>query len=101
MIAALHLVPATMLAIALGRWPYAYYMALRLVVCMAAIILAVMIFRQAGKTGPWVAAFAITAGIFNPFIPVHLTRDLWQVLDLGAAGLFVAHFIVQRRATGP
>ena len=38
----------------------------------------------------------ITALIFNPFIPIHLTRGVWSILNVAAAALFIGHFIVAR-----
>jgi hypothetical protein len=43
-----------------------------------------------------VGLFVITALIFNPFIPIHLTRGVWSILNVAAAALFIGHFIVAR-----
>jgi len=45
--------------------------------------------------------------LFNPLVPIHLRRHTWQILDLVAAGVFVAAAVAlrppqgARKATGP
>jgi hypothetical protein len=34
--------------------------------------------------------------LFNPIAPVHLTRDAWGIIDLGAAALFGAHYVAHQ-----
>jgi hypothetical protein len=72
---------------ALGRHPYDYYVVLRWLVCGVGALGA---FRAsgAGKTG-WAWALGIVALFFNPIIPVHLTRETWGFIDMGAALLLL------------
>jgi len=96
---ALHWLPAVMLVTSLGAWPYGYYMLLRVVVCVAAAMLLVGdVYRRAGKITLWCAAFAATAMLFNPLVPVHLTRAIWAPINLAGAALFAVHFFVQKTA---
>jgi len=45
--------------------------------------------------------------LFNPLMPIHLRRHTWQIIDLLAAGVFVAAAFAlrstlgARKATGP
>jgi hypothetical protein len=40
--------------------------------------------------------FAVIAILFNPFLPVHLSRQSWKVYDLAAAGvLLLSVFLVK------
>ena len=94
--AALHWVPAVMLIVALGAWPYGYYMLLRVVVCIAAALLAFDIYRRAGEVTLGCTAFIAMAILFNPILPVHLTRTIWSFINLAGAALFVAHFFISR-----
>jgi len=81
------LVVAAMQLAALGDWPYGYYMLLRLVTCGVAVFIALNIEALKGKT--WVVAFWIIAAVFNPLIPIHLTRDIWRGIDIVTAVLFI------------
>jgi len=87
-----HAVPAIVAAVllfaALARWPYDYYRVLRWVTCAAAAFVA----WQGYALNAWwaVGLFAFIALLFNPFLPVHLTRETWQIIDLAAAAAFVA-----------
>ena len=46
---------------------------------------------------PWAIALMLIAVLFNPILPIHLDRSTWFYLDLGAAGIFVAHLIFVRQ----
>jgi hypothetical protein len=92
----LHFVPAGMLMLAPGRWPYGYYMLLRVVVLAAALLLAGLIYQRTKQFTIWLGLFLIAALVFNPFVPLYLTRGVWAMLNVAAAALFVAHFVVAR-----
>jgi FtsH-binding integral membrane protein len=70
---------------------YGYYTALRLVVCIGGVLVAVVEYQRADKIGLWIIIFGLVALLFNPVIPVYLTRHIWFFIDLGVAALFVAH----------
>jgi hypothetical protein len=93
---AIHLFPAAFLVGAIGPWPYGYFTLLRFVVCIAALWLAYLDYQLEEKVGPWVLALGVAAILFNPIIPVHLTRDIWFFLDLGMAALLGLHFVATR-----
>lgn len=100
---------------AVGRWPYDYYTLLRVVVCAVAASESYFAFQRAEANSAgrdkqqrraW--AFALLAVLFNPFVPVHLARATWNVIDIGA-GLALAvdlavelrgNLSVARRETG-
>jgi hypothetical protein len=72
---------------ALGDWPYGYYQLLRWITCGAAVWMAYLAY---GWEKNWATViFAIVAVLFNPLIPIHLSRELWQPIDLITAVLFV------------
>jgi hypothetical protein len=85
-----------MMLIAIGHWPYGYYMLLRVVVLAASLLLAGLIYQRTKQFTIWLGLFLIAALVFNPFVPLHLTRGVWSILNVAAAGLFVGHFIVAR-----
>jgi len=68
--------------------PYGYYILLRLVCCTAFVYLALQAFNQE-KQG-WVWVLAITAVIYNPIIRIHLTREIWLVINVITIGIAVA-----------
>jgi hypothetical protein len=94
--ALLHFIPAGVLALAIGRWPYGYYMLLRVVVFATALLIAGLICQQARAFTLWLGLFVVVAIIFNPIVPLHLTRGVWSILNLAGAGLFAAHWLVTR-----
>lgn len=87
-----HLIPAVIAALillaALGDWPYGYYQLLRFVVCGAGAYVAWLSYHS---QYPWTAwLFGFVAVLFNPLAPVHLSRGIWQPVDLVCAVLFIA-----------
>jgi hypothetical protein len=59
---------------------YAYYMLLRVVVC------AVSVYTAHGYAQAGSSKFGWTFGglvvLYNPFLPVYLTREIWMPIDL-------------------
>ena len=91
------LVPAVLLVIAVARLPYGYYTFTRIVVCGAAILIAVIGLKDRSVFPVWSIPMAVIAVLFNPLLPIHLVRATWFYLDLGAAIVFVAHLLMIRR----
>jgi hypothetical protein len=91
-----HLIPsivaALMLLGALGDWPYGYYQLLRWVICGAGIWVAVTAYNWQKLWATWL--FGIIAVLFNPLIPIHLSRELWQPIDLICALLFIVNIFL-------
>ena len=89
-----HLIPciiaAIMLFLALAPLPYGYYQILRIVVCGAAAYVAFMAYNWHKNLATWLFGFIVV--LFNPLIPIHLSRELWQLIDLICAILLI--FIV-------
>lgn len=80
----------------MGRWPYAFYTFMRVVVCGGSAYMAWEANRQS-KSG-WVWALGATAVVFNPLFPVRMARADWQFIDIGAAILLGSAVLVLRRA---
>jgi uncharacterized membrane protein YccC len=94
-----HLIPAViavlMLLAALGHWPYGYYQFLRLVVCGTGLYVAWLLAYSSKY--PWTAWFFVPIAIlFNPLVPVHLSRDTWQLIDPICAVVFLLACIVAK-----
>jgi len=60
--------------------PYGFFTLLRLVVFGTTAYLTWLAYRIEKQTWSWI--FGFIALVFNPFIPLHLGRDLWVVVDL-------------------
>lgn len=80
--------------------PYGYYQVLRIVVCAVCFVSAYRAHTMEA-TG-WTWTFGILAAIFNPFVPVHLTRISWAFVDLVTAAILgAAVFYTKNRETPP
>jgi hypothetical protein len=90
-----HIVPAGMLFAALGHWPYGYYTLLRVVVTTAALLTA-FAYQRTKTFSVWIGLFLVVAAIFNPVVPLHLTRGVWSILNVAAGASFVGHSVVDR-----
>jgi uncharacterized membrane protein YesL len=76
-----------MLLLALfSGWPYGYYTLLRLVVFVTSCLIAIAAYRM--QQQGWVVGIGIIALLFNPFIPVHLDKSTWRILDFIVAFIF-------------
>jgi hypothetical protein len=83
-------------AVYYAHLPYGYYIFLRITVCSCAAYIAYAGFRD-GKLW-WPTAFALTAVLFNPVIPVNLRRDIWHDIDWIVALGFSIHVAFLRLA---
>ncbi|BCH59159.1 hypothetical protein RvVAR0630_17830 [Agrobacterium vitis] len=84
-------IAALLLFAALAPWSYGFYSLLRLVVCAAALYAGIQLLERDRNIsiGLFVVAF-----IFNPLLPLHLTREIWSVLNV-AAGVFMGYVTVK------
>lgn len=76
-----------LLLIAILPLPYGYYTLLRLVVCGSGLFLAYQLYEY--KLHNWSVALALLALLFNPFIPVYLSREIWLPIDIIGAITFL------------
>jgi len=86
-----HLIPAVIAALtlfaALGDWSYSYYQLLRFIVCAAGAYVAYTAYYSRYPWAVWL--FGVIAILFNPLVPIHLSRATWQPVDLMCAVLFL------------
>lgn len=81
------IIVATFLFLALlDGWPYGFFTLLRFVVFTGTAYIAWMAYAQ--KKEKWVWIFGFLAVLFNPFIIIHLNREIWRVIDF-IAGVFM------------
>lgn len=86
-----------LLVVAILPLPYAYYTFLRLAICAVSVFLAYQHFVHQDSVDKWVVLLAAIALLYNPLIPIYLTREIWIVLNLIAATAFVLHFVALKR----
>lgn len=85
------LLAVVMLVLAPASWPYGYYNLLRLLVCVVASYGAWLAAER--DSWGWVWVLGALGLLFNPIVPVYLSRDTWAVVDLAAAGVLSVTFI--------
>ena len=78
----LWVIPITMLCIALMPLPYGYYTLLRIVICGASGLIALHEYEKKEELSAWVLGFSFIAILYNPVIPVHLTREIWTPINI-------------------
>jgi hypothetical protein len=91
------IVPAILLVIAVARLPYGYYTFTRIVTCGAAILIAVIGFKDRPSVSVWAILMVLIAILFNPLLAIRLDRATWFYLDLGAAIIFISHLFMVRQ----
>ena len=79
--------------VAIFDWHYGYYSILRVIVFFVCGGNAIHFYNEFDKqkkaTPWWVWALACSALLFNPFLPVHLTRGIWSVFNIAVGFLLL------------
>lgn len=60
--------------------PYGYYVLLRFVLCCICAFLAFRALKSGNDTWAWI--LGATAVIYNPIIRIHLTREIWSMVNI-------------------
>jgi hypothetical protein len=92
----LWLVPIVLLFVATERMPYGYYTFIRIIVCGFAAFFAFVAWEGASVSRLWSAIFGLLAVLFNPVMPIYLSRGTWFYFDVTAAVVFATHFVFVR-----
>lgn len=80
----LYAAAAIIAAAALPR-PYGIYVFIRIIGTITFACLAYESWKQGHELLPW--AYGAAVILFNPIIPIHLSKTLWTVIDLAAAAV--------------
>jgi hypothetical protein len=67
-------------------WQYGFFTILRFVVFSATAYVAWMAYEEQKEKWAWI--LGSIAVLFNPFIPIYLTRELWMTIDF-ITGVFL------------
>ncbi len=87
----LRIAAIVMLLLAFAHMPIGYYRLLRFVMCGLAAYCAFT-----AKNPNWRWAWAITALVFNPILPLYLGRSIWRYVDVLAIALVTTSFVRER-----
>lgn len=66
--------------------PYGFYMLVRIIVCGVCAYLAYQ-YEGSQTASAWLLGF--TAVVYNPIIPIYLSREVWMPIDLLTAVLLL------------
>ncbi|MEX0918484.1 MAG: DUF6804 family protein [Candidatus Paceibacterota bacterium] len=93
------LIAATFLFIALfDGLPYGFFTLLRFVVFASSAHVAWMAYEA--QKEKWIWIFGFLAVLFNPFIVIHLDREIWSIIDLiVGAFMIISVFILKLKPT--
>ena len=76
------LIPAALLIIApILSFPYGFYTLLRLIVSTTAGFIIYHSYKGAGGVNEISIIFALILILYNPIIPVHLSREIWMPIN--------------------
>jgi len=76
-----------MLLLALASLPYGYYILLRWVVSVTSVYIAYLAYKE--KKQWWITLFLFITVLFNPVVPIYLNREMWAIIDIIVALLFI------------
>ena len=87
------LIPAVLLILApLISFPYGYYMFLRLIVTITSIMTIVYVIKAAGGINEISIIFGLIAILYNPIVPINLSREIWLPINFITAGILIFCF---------
>jgi hypothetical protein len=69
-------------------WPHGFYILLRFIVCGAAVYVGIALRSHASLNAHFIPLMILGA-LFNPLIPINLTRLVGLPIDLGVAVYFL------------
>ncbi len=96
----LWLIPIVLLFIATEKMPYGYYTFTRIAVCGFAAVFAYLEWEGGSISRIWASILGLVAVLFNPILPIYLSRKIWYPLDVGVAVIFAAHLASERIGLG-
>ena len=85
------------LAIALLPLPYGYYTLLKVVMCGLFSYLAYLSWQSGGQELTWVCG--VIVAIYNPFVPIHLGREVWVLVNIATMGVLATFGVDSHRSS--
>ncbi len=85
--------PAVLLIIApLISFPYSFYTLLRLIVSVTAGFIIYHSYKVAEEVNEISIIFALILILYNPIVPVHLSREIWMPINFITSGMYIYGF---------
>ena len=79
-------IPAVLLFLAVFPLPYDYYKILRIIVFISALYLV------SQNKNEWFYIFLGIAILFNPILPVYLSKEIWVLIDITIGILYLLNY---------
>jgi len=76
---------------------YGYYVFLRWIVFLTAIYITYLFFKEKRTNWEWI--IIIIGILFNPIIPVYLSKQIWQVINIIVAIILVITIFIAKGET--
>ncbi|MCY3674966.1 MAG: hypothetical protein OXH65_09415 [Paracoccaceae bacterium] len=89
--------PVLILVLATLPWPYGYYIFLRILIASTCALIVFYQWKHDDAISSWVFIFVGVGILYNPFMPIHLTREIWIILNIITAGLFIGHYFMLKK----
>ena len=94
-----YIVPAVLLLlVAFINLPYRFYTFLRLVVSISSGFIVYLNYKEEKKITVNIIIFTIICLLFNPIIPVHLTKSQWVPVDIITSIIFIYSYFKIKNA---
>jgi hypothetical protein len=85
-----YIVPAILLLlVTFVSFPYGFYTLLRLIVSISSGFIIYLNYKEEKRITTSVIIFTIICLLFNPIIPVHLTKSQWIPIDIITSIIFI------------
>lgn len=80
-------IAALFLFVGIFSWPYVFYQLLRLGIFLVSIFFAYNLYESKKRSQALV--FLILGIVFNPFVPLYLSKPVWIVIDIVSALIYL------------
>ena len=87
------LFPGVLLIVApLISFPYGFYIFLRIIITATSAYIIYDTFKNFKSINETIIVFSIITILYNPIIPVYLTREIWLPINFLTAGFYFFNF---------
>ncbi|MBM2813471.1 MAG: hypothetical protein HW421_233 [Ignavibacteria bacterium] len=87
------IIVAILIALAFLKLPYGYYTLLKFITSI--VLVFGLILYLSSKKIYWVAIFGLFALIYNPVFPLHLGRDIWEIINILTIAVIIISFFIK------
>ena len=84
------LIPSILLFSApLISFPYGFYTMLRIIVTLTSAIIIYQSYKKSNIFNEYAIIFSLIMILYNPFIPVYLSREIWLPINFVTSGIYL------------